>query len=58
MKERRAELLIPNSAGDSNAKELRGSALDFEKSKSLPRPLSGVRLSEPTRSDTTADGYF
>jgi len=52
------ELLIPISAGVSNAKELRGSALDFEKSKSLPRPLSGVRLSEPTRSDTTADGYF
>lgn len=52
------ELLIPISAGVSNAKELRGSTHDFEKSKSLPRPLSGVRLSEPMRSDNVADGYF
>lgn len=52
------ELLIPISAGISNAKELRGSAHDFEKSESLPCPLSGVRLSEPIRSDNMADGYF
>lgn len=52
------ELLIPVSTGASNAKELRGRARDFEKSKKLPCPLSGVRLSEPVRSDNTADGYF
>lgn len=38
-------------------KSLEGATHDFEKSKSLPCPLSGVRLSEPTRSDNMADGY-
>lgn len=52
------ELLILISAGISNAKELRGSTHDFEKSESLPCPLSGVRLSEPIHSDNMADGYF
>lgn len=49
---------MPVSTGASNAKELRGRTRDFEESKKLPCPLSGVRLSEPVRSDNMADGYF